>query len=82
MEVAEATGLAEAMGFMEAMGFTVGFTEAMDLTAMCFTGVGSTGDPGGGALEHGHITGAPGVTPAMVTPAMVTPRIIRVTSVW
>ena len=54
-------------------------------------GMGSAGDPGGGGvLEHGHITRAPGVTPTMVIHTMrvtrVTPtiaiRTIRVTGVW
>jgi len=54
---------------------------------MGFTDMGFAGGPGGGVLQHGHITGAPGVTPTMVirtmqvTPTMVI-RTIRVTGVW
>jgi hypothetical protein len=49
---------------------TVGFTEAVGFT-------GGTGQVAGGALQHGHITGAPGVTPTMVIRTMrVTPTIV------
>jgi|GEM_PF-1496086 hypothetical protein len=74
--------LVEAMDFTEAMGFTdMGFTD------VDFTDMGFTGGPGGGVLQHGHITEAPGVTPTMVirtirvTPTMVI-RTIRFTGVW
>ena len=53
---------------------------AMELAvAMDFTdGTGQVAGPGrGGALQHGHITGAPGVTPTMVIRTMrVTPTTI------
>jgi len=45
----------------------------VDFTEAGFTGAGEVAGPGGGALQHGHITGALGVTPTMVI------RTIRVT---
>jgi hypothetical protein len=59
------------------------------MVATDFTeGLGFAGDPGGGGVvQHGHITGAPGVTRTMVIRTMrVTPTMvistIRVTGVW
>lgn len=55
---------------------------------MGFTDMGFTGGPGGGVLlQHGHITGAPGVTPTMVIRTIrvthtIAIRTMRVTGVW
>ncbi len=63
-----------------AVDFTeVGFAVVLDFAeGMGFAEGGEAAGPGGGVLQHGHITEAPGVTPTMVTPPMVI-RTIRVT---
>ncbi len=63
------------MDFAEA---ALHITESLHITGgIGIMGTGFAAGPGGGAPRHGHITGAPGVTPIMVMRTMrVTPIII------
>jgi ABC-type amino acid transport system permease subunit len=69
MDLAVAMDLVVDMDFTEGTGITV----AMVADGMVTTD-GEGGVPGGGALQHGHITGVPRVTPTMVM--RVTPTIV------